>query len=166
VNFDENNDKQSGIVVKVEYMSLIIREVKDNDLNGLLKLYTYLHEDSIPEKAEKLLNLWQEILGDINYHIFVCDIDDKIVSSCTLVVIKNLTRNSSPYALIENVVTDVRFRGRGFASSLLKEAVEIARLSDCYKVMLMTGSKKAETLRFYNKSGFNSDDKTAFICWI
>jgi ribosomal protein S18 acetylase RimI-like enzyme len=166
VNFDENNDKQSGTVVKMEYMSLIIREVQNNDLNGLLKLYTYLHEKSIPEKTENLLNLWQEILADSTYHIFVGELDGKIVSSCTLVVVKNLTRGASPYAFIENVVTDVRFRERGFASSLLKEAVEIARLSDCYKIMLMTGSKKAETLRFYNKLGFNSDDKTAFICWI
>jgi len=147
-------------------MSLIIREVKENDLNGLLNLYLFLHEESVPEKTENLLNLWQEILDDGSYHIFVGEIEGKIVSSCTLVVIKNLTRGASPYALIENVVTQTQFRGRGFAYALLKKAVEAAQLAGCYKVMLLTGSKKEETLRFYEKAGFNSDDKTAFIRWL
>ena len=32
--------------------------------------------------------------------------------------------------------------------------------------MLLTGSKKAETLHFYEQAGYNSSDKTAFIQWI
>ena len=33
-------------------------------------------------------------------------------------------------------------------------------------MMLLTGSKKAGTLHFYEKAGYNSSDKTAFIHWI
>ena len=32
--------------------------------------------------------------------------------------------------------------------------------------MLLTGSKDPETLCFYDKAGYNSSDKTAFIQWI
>ena len=39
----------------------------------------------------------------------------------------------------------------------------IAEKENCYKMMLLTGSKKPETLRFYEKAGYNSSDKTAFI---
>ena len=31
---------------------------------------------------------------------------------------------------------------------------------------VLTGSKKPETLHFYEKAGYNSSDKTAFIQWI
>ena len=33
-------------------------------------------------------------------------------------------------------------------------------------MMLLTGSKKPETLRFYEKAAYNSSDKTAFIQWL
>ena len=48
----------------------------------------------------------------------------------------------------------------------MQKAVEIAKSAGCYKVMLLTGAKNENTLRFYEKCGFNSKDKTAFIKWI
>lgn len=38
--------------------------------------------------------------------------------------------------------------------------------SDCYKMMLLTGSKEQKTLDFYENAGYNSADKTAFIQWL
>ena len=37
---------------------------------------------------------------------------------------------------------------------------------NCYKIMLLTGTKDEKTLRFYEHAGFNSSDKTAFIQWL
>lgn len=37
---------------------------------------------------------------------------------------------------------------------------------NCYKMMLLTGSKEKSTLGFYTKAGYNSTDKTAFIQWL
>ena len=48
----------------------------------------------------------------------------------------------------------------------LEDARKIAENENCYKMMLLTGSKKPETLRFYEKAGYNSNDKTAFIRWL
>ena len=89
-----------------------------------------------------------------------------IVSSCVCVIIPNLTRNVRPYAFVENVVTHVDFRGNGYAGECLDYARKIAEKENCYKMMLLTGSKKPETLHFYEKAGYNSSDKTAFIQWI
>lgn len=38
-------------------------------------------------------------------------------------------------------------------------AVDIAKNQNCYKVMLLTGSKKQETLNFYKSEGFRDDIK-------
>jgi GNAT superfamily N-acetyltransferase len=51
----------------------------------------------------------------------------------------------------------------GYASALIEKASEIAKESGCYKIMLMTGSKKESTLRFYERCGFNMNDKKAFL---
>lgn len=145
---------------------MLIREAEKTDLDGLQELYLHLHEKGKLPEIPELTSLWNEIIADENYHILVGEIDGKIISSVTLVVVKNLTRGMRPYALIENVVTHKDYRRRGYAGALMQKAVDIARSSGCYKIMLLTGAKDEGTLRFYEKCGFNSKDKTAFIRWI
>ena len=82
------------------------------------------------------------------------------------VIIPNLTRNIRPYALIENVVTNEEYRGKGYATECLNYAKEIAIKNNCYKMMLLTGTKNENTLAFYKSAGYNSDDKIAFIQWL
>ena len=130
------------------------------------ELYLNLHDDSIPEPGEHLTNTWEQIISDPNHHLIVNEIDGKIVSSCVCVIIPNLTRNVRPYAFVENVVTHADYRGRGYASGCLAYARDIARKENCYKMMLLTGSKRPETLRFYENAGYNKNDKTAFIQWL
>jgi len=80
--------------------------------------------------------------------------------------VDNLTRDQRPYALIENVVTHKDYRKRGFATAILNYAKDLAKSKNCYKIMLLTGSKDKATLRFYEKAGYNSQDKTAFVQWL
>ena len=47
--------------------------------------------------------------------------------------------------------------------SCLNYAKEVAIKADCYKMMLLTGSKNESTLNFYKRVGYNCTDKTAFI---
>lgn len=144
----------------------MIREARKDDFDGLMKLYTQLHNNSIPEKTSDILELWNNIIDDKNHHIIVAEEDKQIVSSCVCVIILNLTHNQQPYAVIENVITDERYRKKGLATQCLNYAKEIALKENCYKLMLLTGSKKESTLNFYRKAGYNSNDKTAFIQWI
>lgn len=142
------------------------REIKINELDKLLELYTHLHELSVPDHNENLEKTWNAICNDENHHIIVCEVDGKIVSSCVCVIVPNLTRNIRPYAFIENVVTHTDYRGKGYATACLNYAKEIAQKADCYKMMLLTGSKNDRTLNFYKKAGYNSEYKTAFIQWL
>ncbi|MCM1288395.1 MAG: GNAT family N-acetyltransferase [Clostridium sp.] len=144
----------------------MIREIAKTDLDGLLKLYMQLHDNPMPKKTDALLRIWDNILQDKNHHVIVAEEDGKIVSSCVCVIIPNLTHNQQPYAFVENVITDEAYRKKGLATQCLNFAKEIALRENCYKIMLLTGSKKESTLNFYQKAGYNSQDKTAFIQWI
>ena len=144
----------------------MVREARKDDLDSLLNLYLFLHEDSIPDHDQHLQDTWELIINDKNHHIIVNEEDGMIVSSCVCVIIPNLTRNVRPYAFIENVVTHRDYRKKGLASACLDYAREIARKENCYKMMLLTGSKDPNTLRFYESAGYNSSDKTAFIQWL
>ena len=144
----------------------MVREVKQQDLIGLMKLYTHLHDNPIPEDTSSLNELWSSIMADNNHHIIVAEENGEIVSSCVCVIVPNLTHGQQPYALIENVVTAKEYRSRGFATACLEYAKGIAMKKQCYKIMLMTGSKLESTLSFYERAGYNKTDKTAFIQWL
>lgn len=144
----------------------MVREAIAKDLEEVLQLYLNLHEKSVPERSEHLIATWNQIVEDENHHLIVNVIDNKIISSCVCVIIPNLTRNIRPYAFVENIVTHRDYRGKGYATECLNYAKDIAVKQNCYKMMLLTGSKEQKTLDFYQHAGYNSTDKTAFIQWI
>jgi GNAT superfamily N-acetyltransferase len=140
---------------------LTIRWALSSDLPHLLALYRHLDpDDRMPplDVAQRRLAALQAYQGSA---IFVGIADNAIVATCTLVVIPNLTRGGQPYGLIENVVTHAAYRGRGFGKELLRATVAAAWQADCYKVMLLTGSKSPSTLAFYTAAGFEQS-KTGF----
>ena len=144
----------------------MLREAVQDDLFELLNLYLFLHEKEIPEDSPHLQQVWSEMISDQRHHVIVKEVEGRIVSSCICVIIPNFTRGVRPYALIENVVTREEDRGKGYASACLEYAKKIAKEENCYKMMLLTGSKSASTQNFYKGAGYNSEDKKAYIQWL
>lgn len=141
-----------------------VRLVVEEELDKLLSLYQFLNpDDPLLNMDSGLQQHWQEILADPQQYYFVIEEAGSLVSSCVLIIVKNLTRLAKPYALIENVVTHPNYRKKGYGTAVLQKAVQTAREKNCYKVMLMTSRKDDGTLRFYEQAGFKSGDKTGFI---
>jgi GNAT superfamily N-acetyltransferase len=144
--------------------SVAIRPIRADELPVLLGLYRHLHpgdpELSISADIERL---WERILADPQLRYLVAEVDGRVVSTCTLTVIPNLTRGARPYGVIENVVTHPDFRRRGIGTQILRAALALAWGQDCYKVMLLTGRKDEATLRFYQQAGFEAGVKTGFV---
>lgn len=127
-------------------------------------MYKYLNPDDPDLKGtDYITELWRNIFNDPERYYFVIKEDGRLVSTCTLAIIKNLTRSGRPFGLIENVVTHSEYRKRGYGTAILQKAVEIAKDNNCYKVMLLTGRKEESTLRFYERAGFERGIKTGFI---
>ena len=146
-----------------------IRRATPDDAEALYDLYTNHLTDSPPIEPQDMA-VWREKIArferDPLYHLLVGEAAGRIVTSVTLVVVENLTHNLRPYALIENVVTHAGYRNRHYATALMNRAGDMAKEHGCYKIMLLTGSKKDSTLKFYENRGFNRRDKTAFIKWL
>lgn len=56
----------------------MVRKAEYKDLDTLLHLYLFLHEDNISENSEHMKNTWEQILGDENHHLIVNEIDGKL----------------------------------------------------------------------------------------
>ena len=94
--------------------------------------------------------------------VIVAQATERLVSSCTLAIVPNLTRGGRSYGVIENVVTHADYRRLGLGRRVLDHALDVAWQADCYKVLLATGSKRESTLRFYEEAGFHRGGKTYF----
>jgi GNAT superfamily N-acetyltransferase len=139
-----------------------IRLGRRADLAGMLSLYRHLNPDDPAPELAKAEMAWLALIGSDLTKVIVADAAGLLVSSCTLVIVPNLTRGVRPYGLIENVVTHADHRRTGLGRAVLSAALDAAWQADCYKVMLATGSRREETLRFYEAAGFERGGKTFF----
>ena len=141
-----------------------IRAIGRHELDALLTLYAHLHghDEPLPDRSA-VESVWTEALGNPRCRYFGGYDGQKLVSSCTITVIPNLTRGCRPYGVVENVVTHVEHRCKGWGRALLAQGLDFAWSQGCYKVMLLTGRKDEATLRFYEKAGFDRHGKQGFV---
>jgi GNAT superfamily N-acetyltransferase len=140
-----------------------IRRIAPSELQSLLALYQHLHNEDEPLPEPSAVGaIWQELQSNPRYQYIGAYVAGKLVSSCTVTVVPNLTRGCQPYGLIENVVTHAEHRQRGYGKAVLAEALSLAWSQGCYKVMLMTGRKDEATFQFYESAGFDRHAKQAF----
>lgn len=145
---------------------LRIREADIQDLDRLLELYSMLFGKSILEKNEETVRIWNRIMTDSMYHVIVAEDNGQLVSTCTCVIIPNLTYDQRPYAIVENIVTKSEYRAQGYATACLQQAQRIAEEENCFRILLATQSKLQSTHKFYEKLGYSKDDLTAFTQWL
>ena len=144
--------------------SYTIRLIERNELPQLLLLYRHLNPVDAPLPADDVLqSMWDAILNDPRLFYIVADLASQLVATCNLTIVPNLTRGARPYGIIENVVTHSNYRRQGIGTQVLHYALNVAWQQQCYKVMLLTSSKREETLHFYERAGFKRGVKTGFI---
>lgn len=126
-----------------------VRRAQIQDLEQVLFRYKKLNPEDAPLPLHEVINQkWKQILGRYLIYVYVAEQDKKLLGTYMLTVVPNLTRGCLSFGLIEKVVTDHDFRRKGIGCKLLKTALDQAWQDGCYKVMLVTGSKRPEILFF------------------
>ena len=141
---------------------ILLRSAAEHDLPEILNLYRHLHPHDPELETEAAARVWSTLLASGFMTVIVAQAAERLVSSCTLAIVPNLTRGGRSYGVIENVVTHAEYRRLGLGQRVLARALEIAWQADCYKVLLATGSKRETTLHFYEGAGFERGGKTYF----
>lgn len=144
-------------------MDATIRAATRDDLAALADLYRQLQPNDPPWPSEAAAaDALAAVLDHPGVTVLLAEVGDRAVSTCMLIVTPNFSRGARPFAMIENVVTDRDHRKRGYGRQVVAHAIDLARAGGSYRVTLMTGSKREETLRFYETTGLRRGTKTAF----
>jgi GNAT superfamily N-acetyltransferase len=140
---------------------VVIRQATSDDIPQLLELYAQLNPEDRRVEVGEAAAVWDKAAG-IGVVYFVADIRGRVVGTCFVAIIPNLTRSCKPICMIENVVTDEGYRRSGIGRRLLGAAIKYAKAQGCYRVSLQSGYKRKEAHKFYESIGFDGDSKRAF----
>ena len=139
----------------------VIRAATQSDLAIFSALYRHLKPDDPDAAPDVPQQTFDNVIAHPGLTVLGGLKNGLLVSSCTLIVIPNITRAGTPYALIENVVTHSDHRQKGFGRAVIRKAIDMAFGEGCYKVMLLTGRTDPAILKFYQSCGFEQT-KTGF----
>jgi glucosamine-phosphate N-acetyltransferase len=134
-------------------MEVVIRKIREEDFKeGFIEtIQEALTEVGLtPYQAQQIYREW--MMNSPFYHIFVAEIERKIVGAATLIVEKKFIHRGGLAGRIEDVAVRPAWQRRGIGSQLIKAAIETAKEAGCYKVTLSTS--KSENIPFYEKLGF------------
>ena len=111
---------------------------------------------SVSMPTEKFI---EQMLCNDNIHLFVAEIEDKIVGMLTLAVVDIPTGRK---AWIEDVVVDEAARGLQIGQALVEKAKEMAASLGAKKIYLTSNPSRKAAHALYHKCGFEEYDTTVF----
>ena len=141
------------------------RLLNTQDLSHLVHLYKQLQPNDPELSDEVAQGVFTEITQSNHFFLLGAFQDDKLVASTYINVIPNLTRGASPYAVIENVITETALHNQGIGKALMHETLNFIWAKGCYKAMLLTGSSKESTHAFYRNCGFDGEAKSGYVAY-
>lgn len=134
--------------------NVTIRSASKADLPSILNLYTVFEKDKANilsvEKAEKIFDI---INSYPNYCFYVAEYNKIVIGTFSLLIIDNLIHHGAPSAIIDAVVVDPAFQGRGLGAKMMRKAMEISVKHGCFKLALSSNFQWG-VHDFYKTLGF------------
>jgi GNAT superfamily N-acetyltransferase len=134
---------------------MTIRIARDEDLLEILKLYAQQDiDDGEILELKNAVTIFNRIKLYPDYHVYVAEIDGKIVGTFSLAIMDNLAHMGSKSGLIEDVVVIQSLQRHGIGRQMMKFAIEECKNKLCYKVSLSSNLNRKNSHKFYKSIGF------------
>jgi GNAT superfamily N-acetyltransferase len=140
----------------------LVRAAREEDIPRILELYRQLAITNAEAERQLTLSLehyqkaFSEISGFPGQELLVAEEEGEVIGSLVLVIVPNLSHGARPWAVIENVIVDERYRRRGVGRLLMEYAVNRARREDCCRIGLDSNKIREEVHQFYKAMGFET----------
>jgi len=134
-----------------------ITEGTKDDIPGLCELLDLLFEQEIefrPARSLQSTGLQQIIDFPERGRILVLRQGDSLIGMVNLLFTIS-TALGGRVALLEDMIMRPEYRGSGAGSELLQAAINLAELSGCRRITLLTDQTNESAQRFYKQHGFN-----------
>lgn len=134
-------------------MNIAIRYLEEGDFKkGFLE--TLAHLATVNLTPEEAIHIWRG-RNAAGVRTVVAVADDAVIGTASLILEHKFLHRGGTIGHIEDVAVRPGFEGKGIGSAVVRELIEMAKRSGCYKVIL---SCTDENVPFYSRIGFRRHD--------
>lgn len=136
---------------------MIIEKLKKDDIPELIELYKQLtdYENTVGQGEV----VYEKMLADENYHLFVAKENDEIIGSVLAIICHSIPLTGMPFVVVEDVIVKEEYRRFGVGRKLFEEIDRIALENNCCYSMLVSSGFRTEAHVFYENQGYNEEVK-------
>jgi GNAT superfamily N-acetyltransferase len=139
----------------------IIRTATEKDIPRILELYRQLAFNPPPDgtpgpSLEHCRRVFTEISNTPGYSLLVAEEDGVIIGTTVLVILPGMAHGTSPFAVVEYVVVDEKWRSKGIGKLLMEYVIARSKEAGCYKIMLTSDKRRKRAHKFYKSLGFEA----------
>ena len=131
-----------------------VRPAVESDIPRILELYEELTGERHDLTQHETKPLFNEISSMSGHELLVAEEDNMVVGTMVLLIVPNFSHGALPWAIMENLVVDPEHRRKGIGRLLTEYAIARAREAGCYKLQLMSSTKRRLAHWFYKRLGF------------
>ena len=138
---------------------MLVRPATEADLPEILRLLlddraTPSDFGELPPDAPCYLEALREMQASGHSCTYVAEVGGRIAGTFMLSFLRHLMRRGSLLAQIEAVRVDVRMRGGGLGTQMMRWAIDEARRRGCGRMQLTSNLSRKDAHRFYERLGF------------
>ena len=128
---------------------MIFRELQKKDFQNYLFLINNFRNVGVYVEKDKFEQIYDKIFQLAK--IFVCELDNKLVASVTVIIEQKFIHKLSKYAHIEDVIVLPEYRGKKIGEKIIEYVINYCKNEKVYKMVLNCDEK---LFKFYNKNNF------------
>jgi ribosomal protein S18 acetylase RimI-like enzyme len=139
-------------------MNTIIRKATEKDFNEVYPLFEQLWPNRELDKAA-LQEVFIRGVSSPTDELLCLEYDNKLIGFCAYAIVNNLWQ-AGYISYMYAMVVEEKYRGKGFGTLLIKEAINDSKNKGLKRLELDSGFHREKAHEFYIKLGF---EKRAFL---
>ncbi|MEJ2720616.1 MAG: GNAT family N-acetyltransferase [bacterium] len=135
--------------------SIKIRPAAQEDVPDVVALYNLAKGiDAATFDVKTVGNIFARVRKHPNFHVFVAEMDSRVVGTFMLVVPEGTRDGEHPEGIVENVVVHKMHQRQGIGKYMMDFAMTMCREAGCDKMRFSTNDRNAEASHFFETLGF------------
>ena len=116
---------------------IIVRLATEEDIPRILELYRQLAfmpppPDAPQPSIEEYQRAFAEMSALPDYRLLLAEEDGEILGTTVMAILPGIAHGVSPFAVVEYVVVDEKYRRKGIGKLLMDDIVARAKEAGCY----------------------------------
>jgi L-amino acid N-acyltransferase YncA len=134
---------------------MTIRPARQDDVPAVVTMYNLSKGISAATFDVKTVsNIFEKVQKHPNFHVYIAEIDGKVVGTFMLVVMDKPAAGELPHGVVENVAVHKRYQRRGIGKRMMRFAMERCKEAGCRELRFATNDRNAEVSRLFATLGF------------